>query len=58
MFISAQFGQGSPPEGFVVLDGAGLEDEGLKGDGPEVDGLPDEVDGADGAVIGAPHVSQ
>jgi len=27
----------------------------LEGDGPEVDGLPDE---ADEAAIGAPHVSQ
>ncbi|MEO8556446.1 MAG: hypothetical protein ABI474_07220 [Actinomycetota bacterium] len=63
MFISAQFGQGSPAAGVVVLDGAGLdgaglEDEALEGDGPEVDGLPDEVDGADEAAIGAPHVSQ
>jgi hypothetical protein len=55
VFISAQFGQGTPAAGVVVPDGVGLEDEGLEGDGPEVDGLPDE---ADEAAIGAPHVSQ
>jgi len=55
VFISAQFGQGAPAAGVVARAGAGLEDEALEGDGPELDGLPDE---ADEAAIGAPHVSQ
>jgi hypothetical protein len=59
--MSAQFGQGTPAVGVLDgagPDGAGLEDEWLEGDGAEVDGLPDEADGAEAATIGAPHVSQ